>query len=144
MTDDEQSDQPAPPTSDPGLMAATEEGSETDADFETSTDEEAEADKPPVGAAADDRPVGAAASGAAALPTAERRQATKAGVAPASIAEQAVHIDDRISTIYVLAAIAVFVAILLFGIVGGRSGFLTSDPPPSTAPTASTGASPSP
>jgi hypothetical protein len=78
--------------------------------------------------------------------TGARRQAARMAAVPTSIAEQAVHIDDRISAIYVLAAIAVFVAILLYGIVAGNGGLLTSPPSPSPSPSPvpSASAEPSP
>lgn len=62
-------------------------------------------------------------------------------IAP-SASEIAVHIDDRISAIFVLGAIAVFTAILLLGVVAGTGGLLT--PLATPIPIVSPSASPSP
>lgn len=69
----------------------------------------------------------------------------RAGRAPAppplpTPSDQAVHIDDRISKIFVLAAVGVFVLIILNGLLLGRGGTLSASPSPS--PVASVSASP--
>jgi hypothetical protein len=44
--------------------------------------------------------------------------------------EHAVHIDDRISAIYVIAAVAAFVAIFGYALLGGTAGLITGTPTP--------------
>jgi hypothetical protein len=60
----------------------------------------------------------------------------------ASPSELAVHIDDRISAVFVLAVIAVFVGILIYGIVGGVGGVVTGTPTPTPSPSPTASASP--
>jgi hypothetical protein len=64
---------------------------------------------------------------------------TRPAAAAPSVSEIAVHIDDRVSAIFVLAVIAVFVGILLYGVVGGVGGALSqpATPAPSVPPVAS-------
>ncbi|HYM84185.1 MAG TPA: hypothetical protein VEY67_08545, partial [Candidatus Dormibacteraeota bacterium] len=73
----------------------------------------------------------------------ERGRARGTGpAAPPSASEQVVHIDDRISAVYVIVAIAVFVGIMLYGMLLGTGGFLTATPAPSPSPSPTLEASP--
>jgi hypothetical protein len=62
----------------------------------------------------------------------------------ASPSEQAVHIDDRVSKLFVAGTVAVFVLILLNGLLLGRNGALVPTPIPSPVPSATVGPSVSP
>ncbi len=78
----------------------------------------------------------------AATPTGGRRR----GAAPVkprapTLSEIAVHVNEPWSKIFVIAVVAVFVAILLNGLLLGKGGLLTSSPAPQ--PSASAIASPS-
>jgi len=146
MTDDERDDQgpegrPPQGDADPegpadeGDIAATGDAVELEPGPESEPEPEAELEP---AADAIDRP---SASAAIARPGAGPSSALR----PSDIA---VHIDDRISAIFALAAIAVFIGILLFGILGGAGGVLTplATPTPSASPspTASGDTSPRP
>ncbi len=65
------------------------------------------------------------------------RQPAKSGLSPSEIA---VHVSDRASAVFVVAVVAVFIAIFAYGLVGGVGGFLT--PLPTLAPLASPSPSP--
>lgn len=92
-------------------------------------------------------------SAAPAAPAARRRERGRpslraAPVAP-SVSEQAVRVNDRASAVFVLGMVGVFVAILLYGMLFGHSGFVTgllATPTPSPTPvvTVSPSASTSP
>jgi hypothetical protein len=127
---------PDPPDADPGATGDVDEvvADEVIADVEAGPDvaamEEAELDEgldelaPPIAA-----------------PSRGQAQRT----AGPSASEIAVHIDDRISAIFVLAVIAVFIGILLYGLLAGSGGVLTPpSPSPSPIPSAAPSASPSP
>ena len=86
----------------------------------------------------------AAAAGAATIPTKKR------GAQPAHVptpSEKAVHVREDVSKVFVIAAVAVFVAILLNGLLFGTGGLFTPiatpSPSPSAAPSASASAGPS-
>ncbi len=67
--------------------------------------------------------------------------------APPTPSEVAVRIDDRISALYVIAVVAAFTGLLLWGVFLGTGGILTPLPSPSPSPTeppASAEVSPSP
>ena len=51
--------------------------------------------------------------------------------------ELAVRVTDNASRIFVIGTVVIFVAILLWGLVGGTGGFLTTTPAPTVAPTVS-------
>jgi hypothetical protein len=74
-----------------------------------------------------------------------RRLRGRATPAVASPSEQAVHIDDRISKLFVAGTVAVFVLIFLNGLLLGRGGALVPEPTPTPVPsvTAAPSASPS-
>lgn len=70
----------------------------------------------------------------------------KAAPVVASVSEQAVHVGDRASALFVIGVVGVFVAILLYGMLLGHGGFVTNvmatpTPVPTVVPVAS--ASPS-
>jgi hypothetical protein len=71
--------------------------------------------------------------------------ATTGGTATAAT-DQLPYVDDRVSRFWVLAIAATFAAILLYGLMLGRGGFLTpiAAPTPTLAPTPSPVVSPSP
>jgi hypothetical protein len=54
----------------------------------------------------------------------DRQQPKNAPVLP-SVSEQAVHIGDRASAVFVIGVVGVFVAILLYGLLLGGNGFVT-------------------
>ena len=84
-----------------------------------------------------------AATGTAAGP--RRRQAPPPSVQRAPTqSELAVRVTDNASRFFVIATVVVFVAILLWGLVGGVGGFLTTTPAPTAAPSVSVEASASP
>ncbi len=87
---------------------------------------------PPLGA----EPAAAAAAGAA-VP--RRRGATPPSVQRAPTqSELAVRVTDNASRFFVIVTVAVFVAILGFGLLAGNGGLLTATPaPPSAAPSVS-------
>lgn len=62
-----------------------------------------------------------------------------------SVSERAVHLDDRASALFVLAIVATFVGIFLYGMLAGSSGFFTPLPTetPFVEETESPSASPS-
>ncbi len=62
-------------------------------------------------------------------------EARRGGPAGPSVAERAVHLEDRASAIFVLAIVATFVGILLYGMLAGGDGFFTPLPTPSPTPT---------
>lgn len=99
-------------------------------------------------------PLGAepAVAGGAAVgaPVARRRGVpTPSAQRAPTLSEQAVHVADPASRLFVVATVVVFAAILAFGLLGGNGGLLTKTPPPtvapsvSAAPSESAGASPS-
>jgi hypothetical protein len=55
--------------------------------------------------------------------------------APPTPSEVAVRIDDRISALYVIAVVAAFTGLLLWGVFLGTGGILTPLPSPSPSPT---------
>src|SRR5919197_489629 len=121
------------------------------ADEELATDErideadEAELEGNSAGAASSDKdtivgpgqPSGPTAAGTAVGARGPRRPAPVArssapAVPPSGLA---VHIDDRVSKVFVIGSVVVFVLILLNGVLLGSGGFLsaTATPPPSSA-----------
>jgi hypothetical protein len=89
--------------------------------------------------------VPAAATTATTVPG-KRRAAQPAPTRAPSPSEIAVHVREDVSKVFVIGAVAVFVVILLNGLVLGRGGFLTPIPTetPSPSPTASASAAASP
>jgi hypothetical protein len=77
--------------------------------------------------------------------TREGRADRRRAPAPLTPSEQAVHIDDRISKLFVAAAVLVFVLIFLNAMLLGRGGTLSPAPTPrpTPAPTTSATATPS-
>lgn len=91
-------------------------------------------------------PVASAGAGAGAIPT-RRKPAPAPGHVPTA-SEKAVHVREDVSKVFVLAAVAVFAAILLNGLLLGRGGLLapipTASASASAAPSASASAGASP
>jgi hypothetical protein len=56
--------------------------------------------------------------------------------------EKAVHIDDRVSKVFVILVVAVFVGIYLYALLFGLGGFLTTGPTATPAPSPVATASP--
>ena len=57
-------------------------------------------------------------------------------------ADELPYVDDRVSKIWVLLIVGVFVAIFAYGLLLGQAGLLTTAPTPTPSPTASPTASP--
>jgi hypothetical protein len=51
--------------------------------------------------------------------------------------ELAVRVTDNASRVFVIGTVVIFVSILLWGLIGGTGGFLTTTPAPTVAPTVS-------
>jgi hypothetical protein len=51
--------------------------------------------------------------------------------------ELAVRVTDNTSRVFVIGTVVIFVSILLWGLIGGTGGFLTTTPAPTAAPTVS-------
>lgn len=84
-----------------------------------------------------------AAAGTAAVP--RRRMAPPPSVQRAPTqSELAVRVTDNASRFFVIGTAIIFVAILLWGLVGGTGGFLTATPAATAAPSVSAEASLSP
>jgi hypothetical protein len=85
----------------------------------------------------------AAAAGAATIPT-KKRGAQPAPTHAPTPSEKAVHVREDVSKVFVIGAVAVFVAILLNGLLLGTGGLFTPiatpTPSPSAAPSASASA----
>lgn len=95
------------------------------------------------------------AAGAGGRRSRDRKPKAGAPVVVPSISEQAVHINDRASAVFVLAMIGVFVAIFGYALLFGQGGFVTNllptpvvtpapTPVPSAAPTAAPTIAPTP
>ncbi|HEY7598806.1 MAG TPA: hypothetical protein VH741_02675 [Candidatus Limnocylindrales bacterium] len=69
----------------------------------------------------------------------EPRGAATAPSRPAAIEDELPYIDDRVSKVWVVAIVAVFVLILVYGLLFGKAGALT---PPTPSPTPSPTAAP--
>lgn len=80
--------------------------------------------------------VAAGAAAGAAVPRRRSAQPPSVQRAPTQ-SELAVRVTDNSSRIFVIATVAIFVAILGYGLVGGVGGFLTTTPAPSAAPSVS-------
>ena len=106
---------------------------------------------------ADDAEPAVAAGGAAAGGRRSRDRKPRAGapVVVPSLSEQAVHINDRASAVFVLAMVGVFVAIFGYALLFGQGGFVsnllptptpvvTPVPTPTAAPTAAPSVTPAP
>jgi len=101
-----------------------------------------------IGAEADDEVVetaGAAGAARTGSGLGGRLRPAGAPAVAATPSERAVHIDDRISQVVVLAIVVTFVGIFLYAAVAGHGGFLTPTvtPSPSAEESASPSASPS-
>jgi hypothetical protein len=74
-----------------------------------------------------------------------RARAARATPVVPSPSDQAVHVDDRISKLFVVATVVVFLLILLNGLLLGRNGLLSPAPTPTpvASATVAPGASPS-
>ena len=118
-----------------GVESADEISDE--ADLEEPEEAEAEEAEPVVTA-----PAAPAAAGKPARGPAGRRRGAAGPAAAPSPSELAVHVDDRVSSIYVIVAIVVFAAILLYGIFLGTGGLITGTPSPEPSPTPAVSASP--
>jgi hypothetical protein len=98
-------------------------------------------------------PASAAAAAATGAPSTVRRRGAPVAPAPrvATPSERAVRVTDNPSKYFVIAAVGIFVAILLYGLLAGHGGLLTTKPAPnpsasapaSASPAASTSAAPS-
>ena len=85
-----------------------------------------------------------AAAVAAVVGTARRREAAPATPLRAPTpSEVATRVTDPASRIFVIGSVVVFLAILVFGLVGGHGGLLTTTPPPTLRPVPAS-AAPSP
>ena len=74
----------------------------------------------------------------------DERRASRQAAAPTSPRPaERVHIGDRASRLFVLASIATFALILLYGLLLGQGGLLSPDPSPTPAVSAAPSASPS-
>ena len=94
-------------------------------------------------AMAEPEPAQPAAAAAAVVGTAKRREAAPATPPRAPTpSEVATRVTDPASRIFVIGSVVVFVAILVFGLVGGHRGLLT--PAPTHRPSPSVSAAPSP
>lgn len=83
------------------------------------------------------------ATGTAAVP--RRRQAPPPSVQRAPTqSELAVRVTDNASRFFVIGTVVIFVAILLWGLIGGTGGFLTATPGITAAPSVPVEASASP
>ena len=130
----------------PGPDGATDDTEDAD-DAALDTDAATEADEAEdegVDAAADVAPAAAAAAGKASRGPRDRRPKTTPAAAP-SVSDQAVHINDRASAVFVLASIGVFVAIFAWALLFGQGGFVTNVmATPTPAPTATPAPTPTP
>ncbi len=118
------------------------EADEADDDAETA--ETAEADDDDDEADADQATE--AVPGATTPTGGRRRGAAPVKPKPPTLSEIAVHVNEPWSKIFVIVVVAVFVAILLNGLLLGKGGLITATPQPTASVTASppTSASPSP
>jgi hypothetical protein len=73
-----------------------------------------------------------------------RARAARMAAPVPSPSDQAVHIDDRISKLYVIATVVVFLLIFLNGLLLGRGGALSPAPTPTPVPSATVAPSASP
>ena len=94
-------------------------------------------------------PAELAAEAAAAVAAVATGRAKRREVAPAASlraptpSEVATRVTDPASRIFVIGSVVVFVAILVFGLVGGHGGLLTTTPSPTVRPVATLKPSPS-
>ena len=94
-------------------------------------------------------PAERAAEAAAAVAAVATGRAKRREVAPAAPlraptpSEVATRVTDPASRIFVIGSVVVFVAILVFGLVGGHGGLLTTTPSPTVRPVATLKPSPS-
>ena len=96
-------------------------------------------------AMAEPEPAQPAAAAAAVVGTAKRREAAPATPPRAPTpSEVATRVTDPASRIFVIGSVVVFVAILVFGLVGGHRGLLTPAPTHRPSPSVSAAPSPSP
>lgn len=116
----------------------------TDTADDWAVDEEPEADE----GVDDAEPVAAGAGGRRSR---DRKPKAGAPVVVPSISDQAVHINDRASAVFVLAMVGVFVAIFGYALLFGQGGFVSNllptptpvvTPVPTAAPTAEPSAAP--
>jgi hypothetical protein len=149
----EDADIASPVADEPGY----EEPSPEDFEYEAEPGDEAEpqedlyADEALLDAEADDEVLEAGAGGAAAAARGQRLGGRFARTPAAALtpSERAVHISDRASQVFVLAATLTFIGILVYALAGGAGGFFTpvATPSPSVevseSPSASPSASPS-
>ena len=123
-------------------------------DFEDHAEDDGELDEPEfadddtaLGAEADDEVLETATgTGAGAAAARGPRLGGRLGRAPAAAltpSERAVHISDRASQVFVLAATLTFVVILLYALFAGAGGFLTPLPTPTPEVSESPSGSPS-
>ncbi|HYX12008.1 MAG TPA: hypothetical protein VE817_08505 [Candidatus Acidoferrum sp.] len=123
-------------------------------DFEDDAEDDGELDEPEfaddnaaLGAEADDEVLETATgTGAGAAAARGPRLGGRLGRAPAAAltpSERAVHISDRASQVFVLAATLTFVVILLYALFAGAGGFLTPLPTPTPEVSESPSGSPS-
>ena len=135
-----------------------EEATTPEIEPEPAAAEEAPAEPEPAAAepaAAEPEPEPAAAEGPAAAEAAVVGTARRREVAPATPpraptpSEVATRVTDPASRIFVIGSVVIFVAILIFGMVGGNGGLLTTTPSPTlrpvlVSPAPSASAAPSP
>ena len=109
---------------------------------------EPESEIEPEAAETEPEPAQPVAAAAAVVGTAKRRAVAPAAALRAPTpSEVATRVTDPASRIFVIGSVVVFVAILVFGLVGGHGGLLTPSPThrpsPSAAPSVSAAPSPS-
>ena len=137
---------------DPALDAAQpndEIGADSALDDEASGEEAgfAEPEQVAGGALAASTAARAGRASAASREPGRRPRGVRGPAAPAraqTASDIAVHVDDRVSAIFVIGVIAVFVLIFLNGLVLGKGGFLTPIPTPRPVASASPAASVAP
>jgi hypothetical protein len=130
--------------------ATDEDETADDAELIDETDEADELAEPGAQAVSGTAARGAADAAPIGKRSRDRRAIPTAGAAP-TLSEQAVHIDDRPTAVFVIAIVAVFAAILVYGLLLGQKGFISGFFPtptpivtPTPAPTATPTATPVP
>lgn len=150
--DAEDADVAAPVADEPGYEEPSPEDFEDEVEPENEAelgDEEFADDEALIAADADDEVLEAGGAAAAARGQRLGGRFARTPAAPLTPSERAVHISDRASQVFVLAATLTFVGILVYALAGGAGGFFTPLPTPSPSvevtesPSASPSASPS-
>ncbi len=139
----------------PSPQGAADPEALTDAATPDAAGSEAEGEFEDVPTAYEDSLETPAGAGAAAVTVGRRKgkgAPAKGLVAAPSVAQEAVHVSDRASAVFVVVVVGVFVAIILYGLLFGHSGFVTDvmatptpvpTVPATAAPTVAPSAAPS-